>query len=40
MGSRFGEEGRQLSYGTYLEVPELLEGKRFYPELRDVRSKL
>jgi tryptophan 2,3-dioxygenase len=25
MGSRFGEEGRQLSYGTYLKVPELLE---------------
>src|SRR3977135_3801732 len=24
MGSRFGEEGRRLSYGTYLKVPELL----------------
>ena len=24
MGSRFGEEGRELSYGTYLKVPELL----------------
>src|SRR5229473_3966081 len=25
MGTRFGEEGRQLSYGTYLKVSELLE---------------
>ena len=25
MGSRFGEEGRKLSYGTYLEVANLLE---------------
>ncbi|MEA2922697.1 MAG: tryptophan 2,3-dioxygenase [Bradyrhizobium sp.] len=25
MGSRFGEEGRRLSYGTYLKVRELLE---------------
>src|SRR6195256_6576067 len=25
MGSRFGEEGRRLSYGTYLKVQELLE---------------
>jgi len=24
MGSRFGEEGRKLSYGTYLKIPELL----------------
>src|SRR4030081_3360245 len=24
MGSRFGEQGRRLSYGTYLKVPELL----------------
>jgi len=24
MGSRFGEEGRRLSYGAYLKVPELL----------------
>ena len=24
MGSRFGEEGRRLSYGSYLNVPELL----------------
>jgi tryptophan 2,3-dioxygenase len=24
VGSRFGEAGRQLSYGTYLKVPELL----------------
>jgi tryptophan 2,3-dioxygenase len=24
VGSRFGEEGRRLSYGTYLKVPELL----------------
>src|SRR6266852_804788 len=25
MGRRFGEEGRELSYGTYLKVPELLQ---------------
>jgi tryptophan 2,3-dioxygenase len=25
MGSRFGEEGRRLSYGTYLKIPELLD---------------
>ncbi|GAC1457450.1 MAG: tryptophan 2,3-dioxygenase family protein [Gemmatimonadaceae bacterium] len=25
MGSRFGEEGRKLSYGTYLKVPALLD---------------
>jgi len=25
VGTRFGEEGRELSYGTYLKVPELLE---------------
>ena len=25
MNRRFGEEGRQLSYGTYLKVPELLQ---------------
>src|SRR5260221_1459911 len=25
LGTRFGEEGRKLSYGTYLKVPELLE---------------
>ena len=25
MSRRFGEEGRQLSYGTYLKVPELLQ---------------
>jgi tryptophan 2,3-dioxygenase len=24
LGSRFGEEGRELSYGSYLKVPELL----------------
>src|ERR1700674_5368702 len=24
MGTRFGEEGRELSYGTYLKVPDLL----------------
>ena len=24
MGSRFGEEGRRLSYGSYLKIPELL----------------
>jgi tryptophan 2,3-dioxygenase len=24
MGTRFGEEGRKLSYGSYLKVPELL----------------
>src|SRR6267378_4187361 len=28
MGSRFGEGGRELSYGTYLKVPELLELQR------------
>jgi tryptophan 2,3-dioxygenase len=25
MGIRFGEEGRKLSYGSYLKIPELLE---------------
>src|SRR6202011_5771797 len=25
MGIRFGEEGRQLSYGSYLKIPELLD---------------
>jgi tryptophan 2,3-dioxygenase len=25
MGSRFGEEGRRLSYGSYLRIPELLD---------------
>ena len=25
MSTRFGEEGRELSYGAYLKVPELLE---------------
>ena len=25
MGSRFGEEGRKLSYGSYLKIPELLD---------------
>jgi len=24
MRSRFGEEGRRLSYGSYLKIPELL----------------
>ena len=28
MGSRFGEEGRRLSYGTYLKVQELLDLQR------------
>jgi tryptophan 2,3-dioxygenase len=28
MGSRFGEEGRKLSYGTYLNVAKLLELQR------------
>jgi tryptophan 2,3-dioxygenase len=28
VGTRFGEEGRKLSYGTYLKVPELLELQR------------
>ena len=28
MSRRFGEEGRELSYGTYLKVPELLELQR------------
>src|SRR5258708_29790404 len=27
MGTRFGEEGRRLSYGTYVKVSELLELK-------------
>jgi tryptophan 2,3-dioxygenase len=59
MGSRFGEEGRRLSYGTDLKVSELLSlqqglteahdelplivaplGKRFFPELWEVRSQL
>jgi tryptophan 2,3-dioxygenase len=25
MGSRFGEEGRKLSYGSYLKIPQLLD---------------
>jgi tryptophan 2,3-dioxygenase len=25
MGTRFGEEGRRLSYGSYLKIPELLD---------------
>jgi tryptophan 2,3-dioxygenase len=24
MSTRFGEEGRRLSYGSYLKIPELL----------------
>ena len=65
MSRRFGEEGRQLSYGSYLsdDHDELLVerqigrkagtggssaveylrvtlGKRFYPELWEVRSAL
>jgi len=28
MSRRFGEEGRELSYGTYLKVPELLSLQR------------
>ncbi|MEA2643835.1 MAG: tryptophan 2,3-dioxygenase [Chloroflexota bacterium] len=35
MGSRFGEEGRQLSYGTYLKVSELLSLQQGLSEAHD-----
>jgi tryptophan 2,3-dioxygenase len=35
MGSRFGEEGRRLSYGTYLKVPELLSLQQGLSEAHD-----
>ena len=35
MSTRFGEEGRELSYGTYLKVPELLELQKRLSEEHD-----
>jgi len=35
MPTRFGEEGRELSYGTYLKVPELLELQKRLSEEHD-----
>jgi tryptophan 2,3-dioxygenase len=35
MGSRFGEEGRELSYGAYLKVPELLQLQKRLSEEHD-----
>ncbi len=35
MGTRFGEEGRELSYGTYLKVPELLQLQKRLSEEHD-----
>src|SRR4029077_18075099 len=35
MGSRFGEEGRKLSYGSYLKVPELLDLQQGLSEEHD-----
>ena len=35
MSRRFGEEGRQLSYGTYLKVPELLSLQKRLSEEHD-----
>jgi tryptophan 2,3-dioxygenase len=35
MGSRFGEEGRQLSYGSYLKVSELLSLQQGLSEAHD-----
>jgi tryptophan 2,3-dioxygenase len=37
MGSSFGEEGRRLSYGSYLKIPELLELQN---ELSDEHDEL
>jgi tryptophan 2,3-dioxygenase len=34
-GARFGEEGRELSYGAYLKVPELLELQKRLSEEHD-----
>jgi tryptophan 2,3-dioxygenase len=35
MGSRFGEEGRRLSYGSYLKIPELLDLQKGLSEEHD-----
>jgi len=35
MGSRFGEEGRKLSYGSYLKIPELLDLQKGLSEEHD-----
>lgn len=35
MATRFGEEGRELSYGAYLKVPELLDLQRRLSEEHD-----
>jgi tryptophan 2,3-dioxygenase len=35
VGSRFGEEGRRLSYGNYLKVPELLDLQKRLSEEHD-----
>ena len=35
MSTRFGEEGRELSYGAYLKVPELLELQKRLSEEHD-----
>lgn len=35
MGTRFGEEGRALSYGSYLKVPELLSLQHLLSEEHD-----
>lgn len=35
MSTRFGEEGRELSYGTYLKVPELLKLQMRLSEAHD-----
>ena len=35
MGARFGEEGRELSYGAYLKVPELLDLQQRLSEEHD-----
>ena len=34
-GARFGEEGRELSYGAYLKIPELLELQKRLSEEHD-----
>jgi tryptophan 2,3-dioxygenase len=35
MGARFGEEGRELSYGAYLKIPELLQLQKMLSEEHD-----
>ena len=35
MGSRFGEEGRALSYGSYLKIPELLSLQKILSDEHD-----